>query len=275
VHITQFLPLSYVSWFLGILANLPLPQPLARWSIQIFAKSYGIDLTTATKPLQHFRSIGEFFTRDIKPEKRPLGAGFLCPVDGTLRQYFELSPGQAISQVKGCEYTLQALLGDDERISQLSRGALWNLYLSPADAHHIFSPVTGKIVRTVHIPGKLWPVNDWALHSVEGLFAVNERIVTFIETEQGLVAVVMIGATNVGRIALRYMQLETNLRPWQAKSLSRFDHSELFVRAGDKIGTFKMGSSVIVVAENYRASESVCSKQLGSTPRKVCYGEVL
>jgi len=271
VNITRFLPLSYVSWCLGMLANLPLPQPLARWSIQIFARAYGIDVTTATEPLCHFRSIGEFFTRDLKPESRPLGAGFLCPVDGTLRQYCELVPGQPISQVKGSEYSLGALLGDDAFTSRLSSGALWNLYLSPADAHHIFAPVAGTIVRTVHIPGKLWPVNDWALHSVDGLFAVNERIVTFIETERGLVAVVMIGATNVGRIALRYMQLETNLKPWQAKVIRRFEHSDIAVQAGDKLGTFKMGSSVIVVAESHKTSSHLQS----SAQRKVRYGESL
>jgi phosphatidylserine decarboxylase len=270
VRITRLLPLSYLSWFLGMLANLPLPQPLARWTIQLFARAYGIDVTTATEPLQNFRSIGEFFTRDIKPEERPRGVGFLCPVDGTLRQYCELVPGQPISQVKGREYTLESLLGDDPFASRLSNSALWNLYLSPADAHHIFAPAEGKIVRTVHIPGKLWPVNDWALHSVDGLFAVNERIVTFIETERGLVAVVMIGATNVGRIALRYMQLETNLRPWQARGVRRFEHSEIVVDAGDKIGTFKMGSSVIVIAENYRSSKSP-----GAAQRTVRYGEVL
>lgn len=275
VKIAKIIPLSYLSWFLGKLANLPLPQPFARWSIYIFAKAYGIDLTTATEPMQSFRSIGEFFTRDIKAEERPRGAGFICPVDGTLRQYGELTPGQPITQVKGREYTLEALLGDDEFTSQLKCAALWNFYLSPADAHHIFAPVEGKIVRTVHIPGKLWPVNDWALHSVDGLFAINERIVTFIETEKGLVAVVMIGATNVGRIALRYMQLETNLRPWQAKSPKRFDHSNLYVRAGDKLGTFKMGSSVIVIAETYRASEPFESKQQSGIPRKVLYGQGL
>jgi phosphatidylserine decarboxylase len=270
VNITRLLPLSYLSWCLGALANLPLPQPLARWSIQIFARAYGIDVTTATEPLEHFRSIGAFFTRDIKPQERPLGAGFICPVDGTLRQYCGLTPGQDISQVKGREYTLEALLGGDDFTRRLSSGALWNLYLSPADAHHIFAPIGGRIVKTVHIPGKLWPVNDWALHSVDGLFAVNERIVTYIETEKELVAVVMIGATNVGRIALGYMQLETNRRPWQAKAISKFEHTDKVVSAGDKLGTFKMGSSVIVIAESYRASQPQ-----GATPRKVRYGEVL
>jgi phosphatidylserine decarboxylase len=270
MNITRYLPLSYLSWFIGVLANLPLPQPLAKWSIRVFARAYRIDLTKATKPLEEYRCIGEFFIRDLKPEERPLGEGFISPVDGTLRAYLELSPGMRISQVKGREYTLQQLLADDASVARLENGALWNMYLSPSDAHHIFSPVDGEIVRTVHIPGKLWPVNDWALRSVDRLFAVNERVVTFIESAQGLVAVIMIGATNVGRISLHYTSLETNTRPWATRSVQASNHTDIKVRAGAKIGTFKMGSSVIVVAENHRSTTVV-----GHAPRSLRYGEAL
>ena len=270
MNIVRFLPLSYLSWLLGLLANLPLPQPLARWTITVFARAYTIDLTTATKSLDQYRSIGDFFTRDLKPEARPIGEGFVCPVDGMLRDYFELSPGMAIPQVKGKHYSLQQLLGGDPLASRLECGALWNLYLSPSDAHHIFAPVSGRIVKTVHIPGKLWPVNDWALNSVEGLFTVNERIVTFIESERGLVAVVMVGATNVGQIALHYMDLQTNTRPWVKQSVRSFDHAEVVARKGAKLGTFRMGSSVIVVAEAHRATQTP-----GKLPHQVCYGETL
>lgn len=266
----RFLPLSYISWFLGTLANLPLPQPLARWTVTAFARVYGIDVTTATKALAEFRCIGEFFTRDLKPEARPLGNGVLCPVDGTLRSYHRLTPHTRIPQVKGKEYTLEQLIAGDPLISRLQCGSLWNMYLSPSDAHHIFAPVSGRIVRTLHVPGKLWPVNDWALNSVDALFAVNERIITFVESERGLVAVVMIGATNVGRIALHYMALETNTRPWAAKSVRAFEHSDLLVQAGTKLATFKMGSSVILVTENDHPGDSV-----GMVPRPLRYGQSL
>lgn len=236
----------------------------------VFARAYAIDLLTATKSLDQYRSIGDFFTRDLKPEARPLGEGFVCPVDGMLRDYYELSPGMAIPQVKGKHYTLEQLLGGDPLASRLERGTLWNLYLSPSDAHHIFAPVAGRIIKTVHIPGKLWPVNDWALNSVEGLFTVNERIVTFIESERGLVAVVMVGATNVGRIALHYTELETNTKPWVKHSIRTFEHSEGATRVGDKLGTFRMGSSVIVVAEVHRSTQA-----RAQLPHRVRYGEAL
>lgn len=270
VRVLSLVPLSYVSWFLGALANFPLPQPLARWTVSAFARLYGIDTSISTKSLDEFRCIGEFFTRDVKPEARPCAEGLVSPVDGTLRSYHQLSPDKKIPQVKGRNYTLTKLLGGDAFVSRVERGSLWNMYLSPADVHHIYSPVSGLIVRTVHIPGKLWPVNDWALHSIDELFAVNERVVTYIETDQGLVGVVMVGATNVGRIALQYMPLETNVRPWEHKSIQSFDHGDISIRAGMKIGTFKMGSSVLVITE----SPSQPSNKL-EFPRKVLFGEPL
>ena len=70
--------------------------------------------------------------------------------------------------------------------------------------------MAGNIVRSVHIPGKLWPVNDWSLANVNELFSINERVVTYIESPQGLVAVVMIGATNVGKISVVYDSFISN-----------------------------------------------------------------
>jgi phosphatidylserine decarboxylase len=193
------------------------------------------------------------------------------PVDGTLRSCEELTPDCDISQVKGKSYSLQKLLRDDEFVQRLSSGQLWNMYLSPKDAHHIYSPVSGRIVKTVHIPGALWPVNDWALHSIDGLFAVNERVITFIESQFGLVAVVMIGATNVGKISLAYTALETNVRPWEKKSVRTILHSPaVSVACGDKIGTFKMGSSVILITENRQVPQSA-----PQFPQAVQYGAAL
>lgn len=267
----RYVPLSYLSWLLGLLANLPLPQPFARWTIQIFAKAYGIDPKLAADPLSSFRSIGEFFTRDLRPELRPIQAPLVFPVDGTLRSVQTLASDGKITQVKGRDYSVAKLLGDGPYVERLRRGQVWNMYLSPRDAHHIYAPVKGTIVATTHIPGALWPVNDWALHAVSELFAVNERIVTYIESDHGLVAVVMVGATNVGRIALQYMDLETNTAPWKHKEVKTFTHSPgIDVACGEKIGTFKMGSSVILIGERPLADGDRIQ-----TPKGIQYGEGL
>jgi phosphatidylserine decarboxylase len=271
MDLLRYLPLAYLSWCIGKLANLPLPQTLALWSIRIFARMYKIDCSQATKSLDSYRSIGDFFTRDLKAELRPIDDGIVSPVDGTLRGGQDLSAGADITQVKGKVYSVSKLLADDPSVETLQAGQLWNFYLSPSDAHHIHSPVDGKIVKTVHIPGKLWPVNDWALGSIDNLFAVNERVVTFIQTTEGLVAVIMIGATNVGRISLAYSDFETNRLPWRKKTVTVINHdADVAVTRGQKIGTFKMGSSVIVLTQR-RLVE--CLPQ--NLPTSVQYGESL
>lgn len=267
----RWLPLAYLSWLVGKLANLPLPKPLAAFSIGIFSRAYGIDPSLATRPVETFRSIGEFFTRDLRPELRLVGEGIVSPVDGTLRSFQNIPSDGAVAQVKGKTYSVESLLGGDELCKKFLGGQLWNFYLSPKDAHHIHAPVDGRVVRTVRIPGRLWPVNDWALHSVDGLFAVNERIVTFVDTVEGLVAVVMVGATNVGRISLAYASMETNLKPWSRKPIQALTHDPaIAVVKGMKLGTFKMGSSVLVLTEK-RAVEG-----MGCDPfRSVQYGQSL
>jgi hypothetical protein len=115
--------------------------------------------------------------------------------------------------------------GDPELAQRFTNGAFFNLYLSPQDYHHVHTPVGGKIVRSVHIPGMLWPVNDWSLANVNQLFSINERVVTYIECALGLVAVVMIGATNVGKISVVYDTFISN-----AANIDRTVKKDLYSR---------------------------------------------
>ena len=56
-----------------------------------------------------------------------------------------------------------------------------------------------------------YPVNAMAVRHVEGLFTVNEHVVVTIDADElGPVAVVLVGATNVGRITLPFAGLVTN-----------------------------------------------------------------
>ena len=267
----SYIPKSYVSWFVGTMANLPLPRPLANLLVGWFSRAYNIDTSLAIRPWQSFPSIGAFFTRDLRPEVRPMADGIVSPVDGTLRSAQNVSGVGDVTLVKGRDYSIASLLGNDDLAGRFVQGQVWNFYLSPQDAHHIFSPVDGKIVKSVHVPGKLWPVNDWAISAVDGLFVVNERVITFIETDDGLVAVVMVGATNVGRIALSYAPIETNRAPWKRHVQKSLVHTPaISVARGDKIGTFKMGSTVVLVFEKRPFDLAKTGTQV-----KVTYGSSL
>lgn len=243
----RFVPKNLLSRVVGTLVHIPLPGFLARALIGWFVRRYDIDLSEITRPVESFRSLGAFFVRDLLVETRPVGAEPVSPVDGRLRAFGTVASGQ-IEQVKNRDYSLEAFLGDSELARQFDGGTFFNLYLSPRDYHHIHAPISGTISRCIHIPGALWPVNDWSLENVSDLFAINERVVVLINTNPGQVAVVMIGATNVGSITVTFDDLTTNDRRIRSKQTRSYS-PPIDIRAGARLSTFHMGSSVVVLFE--------------------------
>ncbi len=246
-ELLRWVPKSHLSHAAGWLMHKRLPGPLGPWSVRRFASRFGLDLEAAARPIETYRTIGELFTRDLKPGLRPVEGEFVSPVDALLRDFGTVENGR-IEQVKGKDYPIQSFLGGDGIADSFDGGTYFNFYLSPRDYHHIHSPVRGHVVRSVVIPGYLWPVNDWSLANINGLFAANERVVTYIKSRFGLIAVVMIGATNVGRMTVTYDNFVTNARPRDTRVRWKDYPSPILLNAGDRLGTFHMGSSVVVLA---------------------------
>jgi phosphatidylserine decarboxylase len=265
----RYVPKNHLSRMVGRLVHARLPRPVARRLVHWFARTYQIDTAAAERELHEYPSIGHFFIRDLREGLRPIEGDFVSPVDGVLRNFGTIDNGR-IEQVKGKTYTLARFLGDDELAPRYENGAFFNLYLSPQDYHHVHSPVGGKIVKSVHIPGRLWPVNDWSLANIDDLFSINERVITYVECELGLVAVVMIGATNVGKISVVYDSFISNVA--RSTSATRSYDPPVPIRAGDRLGTFHMGSSVVVLLEPNRVDLSKVRLHAG---KKVQYGAAI
>jgi phosphatidylserine decarboxylase len=270
-ELLRWVPKSHLSHAAGWLMHKQLPGPLARWSVRTFASRFKIDVDAASRPIESYASIGEFFTRDLKPGLRPVEGDFVSPVDALLRNFGTIENGR-IEQVKGRDYSLHQFLGGDGIADSFDGGTFFNFYLSPRDYHHIHAPVAGDVVRSVVIPGWLWPVNDWSIANIDQLFAVNERVVTYLKSRFGLVAVVMVGATNVGRMTVTYDNFVTNSRPRSTETRWMDYPSPKKLRAGDRLGTFHMGSSVVVlVRKGIIPPERIAV----SAPSPVLYGSRL
>lgn len=265
----RYVPKNHLSRMIGRLVHARLPRPLARRLVHWFARTYQIDVAAAEHELHHYPSIGHFFIRDLREGLRPIEGDFVSPVDGVLRNYGPVENGK-LEQIKGKTYTLARFLGDDNA-SRYENGAFFNLYLSPQDYHHVHSPVGGKIVKSVHIPGRLWPVNDWSLANIDELFSINERVVTYIQSTLGLVAVVMIGATNVGKISVVYDSFISNAAGTKQPVTRTYD-TPIDIQAGARLGTFHMGSSVVVLLEPGRVDLSKVRLHAG---KKVQYGAAM
>ncbi len=265
----RYVPKNHLSRTIGRLMHVRWPKPIARRLVHWFANTYQIDVDEAEHPHHHYPSIGHFFIRDLREGLRPIEGELVSPVDGTLRGCGIVTDGR-LEQIKGKTYTVASFLGDDELARRYDAGVFFNLYLSPQDYHHVHSPVGGGITKSVHIPGMLWPVNDWSMANINELFSVNERVVTYVESSYGLVAVVMIGATNVGKISVAYDSFISNVS--RATPATRSYDPAVPIGPGDRLGTFHMGSSVVVLLEPGRIDLSRVRLEAG---KKVRYGEAV
>ena len=169
---------------------------------------------------------------------------------------------------------MSELLKDAAETQKFHGGYFVNLYLSPKDYHRIHSPVSGTIRKMTHIPGALWPVNDWSIKAIPDLFTVNERVVTYITTPHGEAAVVMVGATNVGKMTLSYHDLVTNQEPWKRSEINSTEFKDTkSISAGDQLGVFHLASSVVVLLDASFRKNINLKEFSGLTP--VVFGSTL
>src|SRR5690606_30652682 len=122
-------------------------------------------------------------------------------------------------------------------------------YLCPTDYHRVHSPVDGKITEIHYIPGKLWPVNNWSVSNIKNLFAINERVVVIIETPKGKCALVMVGATNVGKMTVTFDQGILTNNFFDRSPVKKKYPTPIEVKKGEDLGAFHMGSTVVMVYE--------------------------
>lgn len=266
----RYVPKNHVSRAIGRLLHARLPKPVARRLVRWFASTYQIDVDAASKPLDDYPSIGHFFIRDLAEGLRPIEGELVSPVDGVLRNFSAVENGR-LEQIKGKSYSVAGFLADEDNSKRFEHGTYFNFYLSPQDYHHIHAPIGGTIARSVHIPGKLWPVNDWSLANIDELFSINERVVTYIDGTFGRVAVVMIGATNVGKISVTYDSFISNDADVN-RTIARDYNPNLPIEVGARLGTFHMGSSVVVLFEPGRIDLTRVRLEAG---KKAQYGAAI
>ncbi len=245
------LPKNALSRLVGRLTDLELPGWLLRPAMRGFARAYDIDLA-ASPPLRSYPTFGQFFARPLLPGLRPIAPGdreVVSPVDGCVSESGAAVGGRMI-QAKGIDYTVSALLGDEELGRRFEGGAWTTLYLSPQDYHRIHFPLSGGITGWRYIPGELWPVNAASVGKVPGLFTVNERLVTLLDSPLGLVAIVAVGATVVGRVRAAYDVAVPLTDQPGADAIQRGDYAPPRpVEKGAELGAFEMGSTVILIFE--------------------------
>jgi phosphatidylserine decarboxylase len=239
-------PKRLLSRLTGVIMRLPIPGPLRATLLKGFAHFFKIDAREAELELKHYGSMDAFFTRKIKT--RPLNGPIIHPVDGKLTERGSVKNGELI-QAKGWTYSLSEFLGDENLAKLYEGGTFATYYLCPADYHRVHSPLAGDLVSARHIPGLLWPVNEWSVTNIRRLFNLNERVVLNFTSPQGHWSLVLVGATNVGHITITPdPSITTNRWMWHAPT-DRTYTPALPIQPGDELGLFHLGSTVICIFE--------------------------
>ncbi len=251
VGVLKRLPKNTISRAFGVVSEVEFPSPFQALVNHSFAALTGVDTGEAERPPQSYESLNAYFTRRLRQGVRQVEdcdeESLVSPVDGRLGAFGAIEDG-TLFQAKGRSYPLLELVDSAEEAERFRGGWYATIYLSPRDYHRIHSPVCGEIAKISYIPGHLFPVNPFAVENIDDLFAVNERLITYLETAKlGRAAVIKVGATCVGRIGLSYDGFETNRR---FRRRREFDPpSQVAMEHGEELAVFNLGSTVIVLVE--------------------------
>ncbi len=261
----RLLPKSALSLVVGKLTRAPVPASVHRAAMRAFAKHYNVNLDEAAQGIEQFGTFSQFFTRTLKPGQRQVDTAanaLVSPCDGTVSQLGPIESGRCL-QAKGIWFPVDQLLGDARAALQFEQGQFITIYLSPRDYHRFHSPLEGSVTGYNYLPGEFWPVNPASVRSKDALFAINERLVTFLDTPAGRLAYIAVGATCVSRIQAAYDEITTHTGGAQ----KRHDYPKAIpVEKASEIGVFEMGSTVILLFEKGRVTLSDKLKP-GSTLR--------
>lgn len=250
------LPERAMSRGFGQIADVPITRGMRRPILTAFAKAVGIDLSEVELPLDEYPTLNAFFVRRLRAGVRRWStdpATLASPVDGIVGRFGPIREGMAI-QAKGHHYLVGDLLGGAEEARRYRHGSFLTIYLSPRHYHRIHTPAPGAIPLAKYLPGSLLPVNAPAVMHVPGLFVRNERLVCSVDSAAGRIAVVAVGAYNVGRISAAFDPgWSGDGRPVSNRRVppapGRAYDPPIPIGIGDEIMAFHLGSTVVLLFE--------------------------
>lgn len=213
----------FFGWYMS------LPGSTSR--IRGFIEEFRIDSSEFRKPLDSYTSFNDFFRRELKTGVRPVDPdplGVVFPADGRHLGWERLGLEQGLF-LKGQRWNLPDLLGGDTgQIQRFSGGGAVLSRLCPTDYHRFHFPVAGRMGPVRLLPGPLYSVNPLALRTRIRTLWENRRLVSLLEdTPVGTVAMIEVGATNVGSIRHEHLEPGQPVQRGQAKGWFEFGGSAI------------------------------------------------
>ena len=252
--LTNRVPRAALTRFMGWFSRIE--NPLVRdFSILCWKLFSDLDLSEASK--DHFKSLHDCFTRELKPGLRPADPDpciVVSPSDGIIGAYGTVRDGE-LFQIKGAPYALIDLVGDPALLEAHRNSKFVTLRLTSSMYHRFHAPHDAHIERVTLIHGDTWNVNPIALKRIEKLFCKNERAVIRTQLANGdALTLVPVAAILVASIRLHFLDLVLNS---QAAGRLSFP-CNVNVKKGDELGWFEHGSTIILLAPgHYEFCENV------------------
>jgi phosphatidylserine decarboxylase len=229
----------FMGWFSQIENRIVCAASIACW--RLFSD---LDLSEAKKT--EFKSLHDCFTRELKDGLRPFDqdpAIVASPSDAIIGAHGAIEDTE-LFQIKGANYSLKDLLGDDRLVDAHRNGRFVTLRLTSSMYHRFHAPADFAIERVTFISGDTWNVNPIALKRVEKLFCKNERAVIETRLASGeALTLVPVAAILVASLRLHCIDRTLNA---QTLGPSVFP-CDVEVHKGDELGWFEHGSTIIVL----------------------------
>lgn len=246
--LTNRLPRIWLTRFMGRFSKIEIPW-VKDASIGIWKFFSDLDLSEAKK--EHFTSMHDCFTRELKPGLRPINPShrvLSSPVDAIVGAFGTIQ-GDQLFQAKGLNYRLEDLLGLEENLKDWHGGYFVTLRLTSSMYHRFHAPYKGRVEKIRYFSGDTWNVNPIALKRVEKLFCKNERAFIQYQLEDTSplppqkIAMVPVAAILVASIHFNFLNVMFHLKytgPNNMTCDSRFEK-------GQEMGRFEQGSTIILL----------------------------
>lgn len=268
--IYQSLPLPFISIIWGIITSIQFPYPVSTFTIWLYAKLTGCDISEAEEDIFIYKTVSHFFTRRLKPGLRPISdsSPLVSPADGRLT-YAGVVFGV---NVKGVRYSIPTFLGfipASTNPSMVLHHAV--VYLSPCDYHRFHSPAAWQVTSRRHFPGSLCSVSPKVESTFPGLLHTNERVVFEGSWHYGFFAMAAVGATSVGSVVVDFdADLKTNTRVNNQYQHEVTYKEPIQFEKGDDFGYFNFGSTIVMIFE--APEDTIVEEMVGN---KIKMGEAL
>ena len=228
-------------------------NPLVPFLIRFYVKLFKVNLNECieTSP-DKYETFCDFFTRKLKPGIHKIDSSensVVSTCDGSVTELGKIEDN-SILQVKGKKIHLDDLLGYDKQLkNEFDNGSFLTIYLSPKDYHRVHMPCDGKLIKTIHVPGRLFSVAKHAVNKIKNLYARNERLICKFKNEMTSFSVIFVAAINVSSIEVSWKGEASP--PYPKKTIaSNYSKKKITYNKGEEFGMFKSGSTVIILFDD-------------------------